>query len=181
MSIIVASSVIAFSQAACIVKLKPEYVDYDLKMLGTGAYVYTLNDVSGYPIIVTEGYPAEGEIIEANVTIDGVLCKYPTDFEYNWTIHFEINAVTGEGWGRVISTLTFKNLAGKPTLIEWEVVRCSGFVAPYTNMLCQGDFRLTGTGRFSNVEGFGMSELTIQTGVRHYGLIKGWPSAPIQK
>jgi hypothetical protein len=174
-AVLLTSSLIAISQGWFQPKPKPEYVPYDLKMVGNGAYVWTLTDASGYPIIITEGYPAENEIIEANVTINGVLYKYPDDIGINWTIHSETNALTGNGWARIVTTYIFKNLHGHPTLTEWAVNQFTGSAPPYTSLHYWGDFKLTGTKMFSKVEGFGMGDLTIATGVRSSGWIKGWP------
>jgi hypothetical protein len=174
MMLAVASSIIAVSQAGLLCIFKPEYVRYDFKEGGAPDTQETLIDNSAFPTIIVEGYPKTIGI--CNVTIDGVLYKYPNDFDYNYTYHFEFNALTGDGWGTISETLTFNRLPGKPAINGWETVTISGFVAPYINAHFAGDFRLTGTKLLSNVEGFGIGEsATSIGGVRHFGLVKGWP------
>ena len=174
LTLVVASSIIAVTQAGLLCAPKPQYVLYDFKEGGAPNTAETLIDNSGFPTIIIEGYP---KTIEAcNVTIGGVLYKYPNDFDYNYTYHFEFNALTGDGWGTISETLTFKRLIGKPAINGWETVTITGFVAPYTNARFAGQFQLTGTKQLSNVEGFGIGEsATSIGGVRHFGLIKGWP------
>jgi hypothetical protein len=39
----------------------------------------------------------EGGVVQANVTINGMVYTYPEDFDYNYTAHLELNYETGYG------------------------------------------------------------------------------------
>jgi hypothetical protein len=176
-----ASSIIAISQAWW--KPKPEYVGYDLKVVfgqPTGVDV----DNSGAPELIILEHVVGA--IEANVTIDDNVYSYPDDFDIIVTHHVEFNAITGKGLCRNEGIITFK-LHGCPTLTYWGVARLKDFrVAPDGTFIspedfrAEGDFKLTGNKRLSNVDGFGLGEVYFAPPeythqyVHQFGYIKGW-------
>jgi hypothetical protein len=181
-AILLTSSLIAISQGWFQPKPKPEYVVYDFKLTDDPtASVVTQTDNSGLPVIIEDGYAPETAILTANVTINGVLYSFPKDFNYNYTFHLEFNTVTGNGLILIQETLYFKHLPGHPTLKGRGEEKIAGLiVAPTLDIShyeIQGNFQLTGTGMFRNVEGYGTGMLGQSTGlvVRHFALVKGWP------
>lgn len=174
------SSIVVVSQAC--MSPKPKYVIFDLKLsLNPYAIVNTFTDTSNFPVVVTEGYMGDGGVVQANVTINGVLYTYPKDFDYNYTGHSELNYATGCGLDIIQETLTFKNLPGHPTLNGLAEEKVTGlFLLPTLDIShyeCWGNYQVTGTKMFSNVNGDGTAMLGQSTGlvVRHFALIKGWP------
>jgi hypothetical protein len=170
-TVLMASSMIAVSQAWW--KPKPEYVGYDLRqVIGGGEITYV--DATGAPeLIIME---ATDTMSEGTLTIDDQAYTYPNDFDYNGIAHIELNAITGEADVRLKKTFTFK-MHGKPTLESWAVLHTTGYIPdPVTgvvdpeNLHSEGVFKLTGTGRFALVDGFGLEKDT-----HHFGFIKGWP------
>jgi hypothetical protein len=180
-----ASSAIAVSQAWWPHIFKSEYVGYDLKVV-YGPVTVTYVDASGAPELVIVEHVIENAS-ECTIAIDDEVYSYPDDFDITATHHIELNALTGNGLVRTVGTFTFK-LAGRPTLTFWGVARITGFLQTPDGTLInpedfrgQGDFELTGTKRFSKVEGFGLGdtmfnppEYTNQY-VHQIGFIKGWP------
>ncbi len=180
-----ASSIIAVSQAWWFQKPKSEYVDYDLKVV-YGPVTVTYVDASGAPKLVIVEHIIE-DASECTITIDDEVYSYPDDFDITAIHHIELNALTGNGLVRTVGTFTFK-LPGHPTLMFLGVARITGFLQTPDGTLInpedfrgQGDFELTGTKRFSRVEGFGLGdtifnppEYTNQY-VHQIGYIKGWP------
>jgi hypothetical protein len=176
-TVLMASSILAISQAWCPIKPikpKPEFIGYDFRQV-PGAGEITYIDASGAPeLIIMES--TEG-ILEGTLTIGDQVYTYPEDFDYNGMLHTEFNAITGEGFARAEKTFIF-NMHGKPILKSWLVVCITGlFIDPETgelidpeNMHSEGDFKLTGTKRFASVEGFG-----LEKDAHHFGFIKGWP------
>jgi hypothetical protein len=171
-TVLMASSMIAVSQAWWPFH-NPEYVGYDLRqVMGGGEIIYT--DPSGAPkLIIIE---ATDTMSEGTLTIGDQVYTYPDDFDYNGIAHIELNAITGEADVRLEKTFTFK-MHGKPTLKSWVVLRTTGYIPdPVTgvvdpeNLHSEGVFKLTGTGRFALVEGFGLEKDT-----HHFGFVKGWP------
>jgi hypothetical protein len=171
-SVLIGSSMLAVTQGWWPWS-KPEYVVYNLKQVAGPSVVISM-DNSGFPIIVVE---SSGSIIAGNITIDDTVYHYPNDFTYNDTTYIERNALTGEAYARVHKILTFK-LPGNPTLESWLVTSMSGIIIdPNTgqpvnpaNIHTDGQFKLTGTGRFASVDGFG-----LEHDFYHFGFIKGWP------
>ena len=176
-----ASSLIAMSQAGSR-KPKPEYVIYDFKVsINPAGVVNTLMDTSGFPVVVQEIYSTEAAIVSASVTINGVVYTYPKDFDYSYTDHVELNVVTGSGLDMVQETLTFNHLPGHPTLNGRAEEKVNGLILSPTMDISHweefGNFQLTGTKMFSNVQGNGAAMVGVSTGyvVRHFGLISDWP------
>jgi hypothetical protein len=183
-AILLTSSLIAISQGWFQPKPKSEYVIFDLKLsVNPYAMVNTFTDNSNYPVVVTESYMGDGGVIQANVTINGVVYTYPEDFNYNFTGHLELNHVTGYGLEIIQETLTFKHLRDHPTIIGLAEEKVSGLFLPPENPLDishyenLGNYQVTGTKMFRNVNGDGMGMLGQSTDliVRHFALIKGWP------
>jgi hypothetical protein len=180
--ILSASSIVAISQAWW---RKPEYAGFDLKVV-YGPVTVTSVDASGAPELVIIEHVIESAE-ECTVTIDDKVYSYPEDFDITVTHHVELNALTGNGLVRTVGTYIFK-LPGRPTLTFWGVARITGLWQTPDGTLInpedfrgQGDFELTGTKRFSTVEGFGLGntifnppEYTNQY-VHQIGFIKGWP------
>jgi hypothetical protein len=172
-AVLMASSMIAVSQAWWPF-YKPEYVGYDfIQVMGDGELISM--DASGAPeLIIME---STDTMIEGTLTIGDKVYSYPDDFNYRGTIYMELNLITGEGLARIEKTLTF-NVPGKPALKSWLVIHMTGLmfdpvtgeIADTENIQSEGDFKLTGTGRFAQVEGFGIEKAT-----HHFGFIKGWP------
>lgn len=178
---ILTSSIVAVS-AWRFVKPKPEYVVYDLKVkLNPMAAVTTFTDDSNYPIIVTDSYMTDGGVVQANVTINGEVYTYPEDFDYNYTAHLDLNYETGNGLIIIQETLTFKKLPGHPTLKGRAEEKATGLIIipeiDISNLEYFGNYQISGTRMFRNVEGDGMGMEGQSTGLvaRHFGLIKGWP------
>jgi hypothetical protein len=171
-AILFASSMAALTQAGCFRNL-PEYIAYSYKQ-DTGPSTMISMDDSQFPLIVVE---STGTILAANITIGDKTYYYPNDFTYTDTLHIERNAITGQAFVRVHKVFTF-SLKGSPTLESWLVTSMSGvFFDPNTGLLVDpanirtdGQFRLTGTGRFLSVDGFG-----LEKDYYHFGFIKGWP------
>jgi hypothetical protein len=163
-------------------KPKQEYVVYDLKLrLNPMASVTTFTDASNYPIIVTDSYMTDGGVVEANVTINGEVYTYPEDFDYNYTAHLDLNYVTGNGFIIIQEKLTFNHLPGHPTLKGRAEEKATGLILipeiDISNLEYFGNYQISGTKMFGNVEGDGMGMEGQSTGLvtRHFGLIKGWP------
>jgi hypothetical protein len=180
--ILMTSSMISLSQAGLLYKPKQEYVIYDFKVsINPAGVVNTLMDTSGFPVVVQEIYSTEAAIVSASVTINGVAYTYPKDFDYSYTGHMELNYVTGYGLDIIQEKLTFKNLPGHPTLNGRAEEKVSGLILSPTMDISHweefGNFQLTGTKMFSNVQGNGAAMGGVSTGyvVRHFGLISEWP------
>ncbi len=181
LTLISASSVIAISQAN--VKPKPDYVIYNLKIIINPALSPppTSTDSSNFPVVVTDGYVPDTAIVSASATINGVVYTYPSDFDYSYSYHEELNVVTGAGLEMVQETLTFNNLHGHPTLIGRTEEKVTGeIISPTTDVShleILGNFQLTGTKMFSDVQGSGTGMLGVDTGyvVYHFAWISGWP------
>ena len=163
-------------------KPKQEYVVYDLKLrLNPTASVTTFTDASNYPIIVTDSYMTDGGVVQANVTINGEVYTYPGDFDYNYTAHLDLNYETGNGFIIIQETLTFNHLPGHPTLKGRAEEKATGLVLSpaidISNLEYFGNYQISGTKMFKNVQGDGAAMEGQSTGlvVRHFGLIKGWP------
>ncbi len=185
-TLLIASSIIAISEAWGPRKRKPEYVGYALVLNGAGDGAVTFVDTSGAPNnVVIEG--TSGTLLGANVTIDDKVYYYPKDFDYSHVFHFEFNAITGKGLLRSEATITFK-MRGRPIVSDWTVTRVSGYrVYPNATLIApeevtyEGTFQLSGSGQFNKVEGFGLGEGYMvppyynNTYIRHFGYIKGWP------
>jgi hypothetical protein len=132
-------------------------------------------DNSSFPIVTAE---SSDIMVSGNITIGNKVYTFPNDFTYNSTLHVERNAITGDGIVTAHKVFTFINLPGKPTLDSWLVTRISGYIfdpvtgAPVNpaNMHSSGEFKLTGTGALSNVDGFGLEQDD-----HHDGFIKSWP------
>jgi hypothetical protein len=178
-------------------KPEPEYVDYILKMTFNPSMpgrVITHEDSSKYPVVIYDAYIPNTSLAKtAEATIRGVVYACPKDFDFGYTVHEEINEVTGSGFELIKETLYFKNLPGHPTLIGLAEEKCSGCIVPpnidlkdVESMKAQacatpfemfGNFQLNGTGIFKNVEGSGIGMCGVSTDfvVIHAALIKGWP------
>jgi hypothetical protein len=178
---ILTSSIVVVS-ALQSVKTKQEYVVYDLKLiLNPTASVTTFTDASNYPIIVTDSYMTDGGVVQASVTINNEVYTYPEDFDYNYTSHLDLNYETGNGFIIIQETLTFKNLPGQPTLEGRAEEKATGLIIlpelDISNLEYFGNYQISGTKMFENVQGDGMGMEGQSTGLvtRHFGLIKGWP------
>ena len=163
-------------------KPKQEYVVYDLKLrLNPTASVTSFTYASNYPIIVTDSYMTDGGVVQANVTINGEVYTYPGDFDYNYTAHLDLNYETGNGFIIIQETLTFNHLPGHPTLKGRAEEKATGLILipeiDISNLEYFGNYQISGTKMFGNVEGDGMGMEGQSTGLvtRHFGLIKGWP------
>ena len=182
-ALLLASSMIAISQAWWFVKPKPEYVGYDFKVI-FGAPTITSVDNSGAPeLVIVESAPS---IVDCNVTIDDKVYYYPDDFDFIATHHQELNPITGNGLVRTEGTFIFK-MYGYPTLSMWGIARITGWrtlpdgtiIAP-GEVKAEGEFELTGTKRLSNVEGFGLGNTNFVAPdynsmyIHQLGFIKGW-------
>jgi hypothetical protein len=138
-------------------------------------------DTSDFPVVIQEIYSTDAAIVSASVTINGVAYTYPKDFDYSYTGHMELNYVTGYGLDIIQEKLTFKNLPGHPTLNGRAEEKVSGLILSPTMDISHweefGNFQLTGTKMFSNVQGNGAAMGGVSTGyvVRHFGLISDWP------
>ncbi|MGD0451875.1 MAG: hypothetical protein ABSA79_12585 [Candidatus Bathyarchaeia archaeon] len=181
-TILISSSMITLSQAGLPCKPKPEYVIYDFKVsINPTGVVNTLMDTSGFPVVIQEIYSTEAAIVSGSVTINGAVYNYPKDFDYSYTGHMELNYVTGYGLDIIQETLTFKNLPGHPTLNGRAEEKVSGLILSPAMDISHweefGNFQLTGTKMFSDVQGNGAAMGGVSTGyvVRHFGLISGWP------
>ncbi len=171
-TILLASSMAAVTQAWWPWN-KPEYVAYDLRQIRAPGPTTSI-DNSSFPIIIAD---SSDTIISANLTIGNHVYTYPDDFTYNSTIHIERNALTGEATVTGHKIFVF-NLPGKPTLESWLVLRMTGLIfdpntgqpVDPTKIHSEGQFKLTGTGRFASVDGFGLEQDD-----HHFGFIKGWP------
>jgi hypothetical protein len=178
---ILISSIVAVS-ASQLVKSKQEYVIFDLKLtLNPMATETTFSDFSNFPVVVMESYMTEGGIVQADVTINGVVYTYPEDFDYNYTSHLELNYETGYGLIIIQETLTFNNLPGHPTLNGRAEEKATGLILSpvpnIDNLEYFGNYQLSGTKMFENVQCDGTAMEGQSTGLvaRHFGLIKGWP------
>jgi hypothetical protein len=179
-----ASSIIAVSQAWGPKKPTKEYVGYDFKV-AYGSVTVTYVDASGAPELIIVDHRVDNTVW-ATLTIDDEAYSYPNDFDIAVTHHVEFNALTGEGLVRTEGTFTFK-VHGHPTMTFWGVARMTGFWQAPDGTLTnpedfrgQGQFKLTGTNRLNNVDGFGFGdtifnppEYTNQY-VHQIGFIKGW-------
>jgi hypothetical protein len=190
-TLLIASSIIATSQAWWLQKLRPKYVDYELEAI-IGPSIITDFDDSGAPDIVIEG--THDSLLEGTITINDKVYSYPDDFEYTASFHIEVNAITGEGFIRSVNTFTFK-LKGRPAITGWLISRVTGMtftpdgeLAAPEEIKFEGSFQLSGTKQFDKVEGFGLEEghmIPIQQGdettytnnVHHFGFIKDYPLA----
>lgn len=178
---ILISSIVAVS-ASQLVKSKQEYVIFDLKLtLNPMATETTFSDFSNFPVVVMESYMTDGGVVQADVTINGVVYTYPEDFDYNYTSHLELNYETGYGLIIIQETLTFNNLPGDPTLNGRAEEKVTGLILSpvpnIDNLEYFGNYQLSGTKKFKNVQGDGAAMEGQSTGLmaRHFGLIKGWP------
>jgi hypothetical protein len=178
---ILTSSILAVS-AWHFAKPKQEYVVFDLKLiLDPLASETTYYDDSNYPVVITESYMTEGCVVQADVTINGVVYTYPEDFDYTFTSHLDLNYETGNGLIIIQETITFKNLPGHPTLNGRAEEKATGLVLSpaidISNLEYFGNYQISGTKMFKNVQGDGAAMEGQSTGlvVRHFGLIKGWP------
>jgi hypothetical protein len=189
-TLLIASSIIAISQAWWPQKPKPKYVGYEVEAT-VGPSIITDFDPSGAPNIAIEG--THDSLLEGTITINDKVYSYPDDFEWTAYFHIEVNAITGEGFIRSVNTFTFK-LRGRPAITCWIISRITGMtlspagelVAPQ-NIKFEGSFQLSGTNQFDKVEGFGLEkghmipiqgdETTYTNNVHHFGFIKGWPLA----
>ena len=180
---ILVSSMIVVSQAGWTPKSEYVSYDYEVKM---GPFTIISVDASELPIIKIES--VHDNIIELTITIDDQVYTYPDDFDLIATGYAEFNAVTGEGFSRTEGTIIFK-MPGSPTLRHTVVSRLSGYetaeggipVNP-ENRKIEGEFRLSGTKRFTMVDGFGLTEGHsfpppdfTGTQIHQFGFIKGWP------
>jgi hypothetical protein len=176
--VLLTSSLIVVTQAFD--KPKPKYVDYTFRIImnanAPGGRVITSTDTSNLPFVVIKGYYTDLAVVKANVTINDVTYTYPKDFDYNFTFHLELNTVNGFGLMMVQETLYFNNLPGHPTLIGLTEEKATNYLAPYTNFEFNGNFQVSGTGMFRNVEGNGASAFGASTGfvVYHFAQISGW-------
>jgi hypothetical protein len=178
------------------VKPEPEYVNYILKLTfnpSMSGMVIPHEDNSKYPVVITDAYIPNTALLTAEATIRGVVYTFPKDFDFDYNVHGELNEVTGNGFELIKETLYFKNLPGHPTLIGLAEEKCSGCIvspnidltkvasaqeqARTIHMEFFGNFQLTGTGIFKNVEGSGIGMFGVSTGfvVIHAAPIKGWP------
>jgi hypothetical protein len=183
LAVLMSSSMMAISQAWFPVKAKPEYVSYDLKVVyGPPASVNVDNSGAPDHIIIDHTVGA----LECTVTIDDKVYSYPDDFDVAVTHHVEFSAITGKGLSRSVGTFTF-NLPGHPTLTFWGAARLTDFrVAPDgtfispENFRSDGNFKLTGTKKLSNVDGFGLGEVYFAPPeythqyAHQFGFIKDW-------
>jgi hypothetical protein len=180
-AVLLTSSLIAISQGWFQPKPKPEYVVYDFKLVDDPLAAVVTSTDNGYPVVVEDAYTPSSGILTASVTINGVLYSFPTDFDYNYTFHMELNMETGNGLILLQETLYFKHLPGHPTLKGRGEEKMTGLIlSPAVDISkyeCWGNFQVTGTGMFRNVEGYGTGMLGQSTGlvVRHFALVKGWP------
>lgn len=174
------TSLIAISLAGAFDKPKPKYVDYTFRLTtnanAPGGRVITSTDTSNPPFVVVKGYYTDLSVLTANVTINGVTYVYPKDFDYNFSFHLELNAVNGFGLMMVQETLYFNNLPGHPTLFGLTEEKATSYLAPYANFEFNGNFQLTGTGMFKDVEGYGTAAFGASTGfvIYHLAQISGW-------
>jgi hypothetical protein len=172
-TILLVSSMVALTQAWWPWS-RPEYVTYNLRQIRASSPIANI-DNSSFPIIIAD---SSDVMIAGNLTIGDHVYTYPNDFTYNSTLHVERNAITGDGIVTGHKIFVFFNLSGKPTLESWLVTRISGYIFdPNTgqpvnpaNMHSSGEFKLTGTGMLSSVDGFGLEQDD-----HHFGFIKGWP------
>jgi hypothetical protein len=180
--VLATSTIVATAQAWWFPKPKTEYVGYSLEGI-SGPPIATSTDASDAPNIVVE---STLEWTELTITINDVVYSYPEDFDRSSTTHMEFNVITGEGFARTESTLTF-NMPGHPTLTFVGVSRISGLhMTPDGTLLTpqevrnEGNIDLTGSRRFSNVDGIALSQSYYlqpdYTQLYHhqFGLIKGW-------
>jgi hypothetical protein len=150
----------------------PMFVPYSLSQIRIPGDIISM-DNSSYPIILIE---SSDTLAAANLTIGDTVYTYPDDFTYNSSITVERNALTGEAAVVGYKIFTF-NLPGQPTLESWLVLHMTGLIMdPNTGMPVDpsavhssGQFRLTGTGRFASVDGFG-----LENDDYHWGYIRGW-------
>ena len=183
--VLLASSIIAVSQAWWKVKTKPAYVGYDLKVV-YGPVTVTYVDASAAPALVIVEHIIENAS-KCTITIDDKVYSYPEDFDITATHHMELNALTGNGLVRTEGAFSFK-LPERPTLTFWGIARITGFSQTPDGTLInpedfrgQGDFELTGTKQFNKVEGFGLGDTILNPPeytnqyVHQIGYIKGWP------
>ncbi|PVX25681.1 MAG: hypothetical protein CW716_07515 [Candidatus Bathyarchaeum sp.] len=188
LTLLSASSLTVIAHAWLFQKPKSEYVGYSLELINyEGALTHV--DSSGAPNLIFEG--VSGALVECTVTIADTVYTYPDDFNYNHSYHLEFNALTGEGFARSKSVLTF-NGHKYQTITIWAVSRVSGlrmyangtYVAP-EEVKYEGKFELSGTqssGIQGNyIEGFGLDETHLipptytQNYIKQMGYIKGWP------
>lgn len=177
------SSMVSLSQAWWpTVYPKPDYVGYSMKAI-CGPSVITYVDASAAPTLVILEAMC-GEVIDCNITIGDKVYYYPDDFDYTYTNYMEINAITGEGIGRVETTITF-HTPWQPIITVWGISRMTdfGFKPDGTNATpetarAEGEYKLTGTR--NNMEGFGVSEAYflspehVDLYTYEFGYIKGW-------
>jgi hypothetical protein len=177
------TTIIIISQVGAFEKPDPKYVTCIIKVL-PAHQVITLNDTSHWtpnnPIIIAE---AHGDASFCNLTVNGVLYTYPKDFNYSYTEHTEYNNVTGYGINLVHETYTFKpsvigTLLEEPSTLEMlNEEKISGYIGNYAGFETIGSSQLTGTLRFSNVQGYGTSTYGNSTGfiITRFLYVTGWP------
>jgi len=166
-------------------KIEPEYVNYILKMIFDPQKEAELSlvkeDRSKYPVVLSDGYAPGKVLAMATVTIKNSTYNYPRDFDYDYTVHGEVNEETGNGFDLIQEKLYFKNLPSSPTLIGLAEEKSLGVISSPTldfgHAEMYGNFQLTGTGIFKSVKGFGLAMFGVSTGFAaiHAALIKGWP------
>lgn len=75
---------------------------FDPSMTGR---VITHEDRSKYPVVVSDAYIPNTALATAEATIKGVVYTFPKDFDYDYTVHSELNEVTGNGFELFKETL----------------------------------------------------------------------------
>ncbi len=164
--------------------VKPEYVDYVLKMSidsKMGENTAYKEDRSRFPVVVTDGYYSKTATGQVNVTIKGVVYTVSQDFDYEYCFHSELNEVSGNGFDMIKEILHFKNLPGNPTLTGLAVVKSSSVIyspkADLSHAENVGNYQLVGSGIFKDVVGSGIAMFGRSTDniVYHIAWIKGWP------
>jgi hypothetical protein len=179
------ATIMVISQVGAFEKPDPKYVTY-IEKIAPAAEFATLFDTSHWtpanPIIITEGYVSRLSFV--NLTVNGVLYTWPKSFDYNYTYHWEYNNVTGYGLSLIHETFTFKptvigNMFESPSTLELLCEeKLSGYTGSFANLETIGSCQLTGTLRFSNVQGTGTSTYGMNStggiGVK-FLYVKGWP------
>jgi hypothetical protein len=157
-------------------------VDYILKIYidPTKLPPPTSTDTTSEPgfVILDGSVPDTAIVMPTSATINGVVYAYPSDFDYTYSYHVELNIATGNGLEMVQETLTFNHLPGHPTLLgRAEEKVTAEFPTDISHLEILGNFQLTGTKMFSDVAGSGTGMFGQSTGlvVYHFAWISGWP------